>query len=189
MKRLTVDAMNRLSDEELMRHIANDRHAAFDTLYSRYAKRAGGFFLRMLSYDREKAEDLVQELFVRVWTNRNTFKAGHSFRTWLYAMAYNLCKNEYRQETVHLAYSEECLKRGEETVEAFDKLENDERYSCLRRAIQALPHEKRDAFLLHYDEELTIAEVSRITDTPEGTVKSRVYAALDIIRKEMDKLK
>jgi RNA polymerase sigma-70 factor (ECF subfamily) len=104
-------------------------------------------------------------------------------------MAYNLCKNEYRQETVHLTYSEECLKRGEETVEPFDKLENDERYSCLRRAIQALPTVQRDAFLLHYDEELTIAEVSRITDTPEGTVKSRVYAALDTIRKEMDKLK
>lgn len=181
--------MDGISDEELMRHVANDRHTAFDTLYGRYVQRVGGFFLRMLAYDREKTEDMVQELFVRVWTNRSTFKAGHSFRTWLYAMAYNLCKNEYRKEAVHLAYSKECLKRGEETVELFDKLESDERYRCLRRAIQSLPYEQRDAFLLHYDEELTIAEVARITATPEGTVKSRVYAALDTIRKEMNKLK
>lgn len=189
MRRLTVDMLQSLSDGELMLRVGQGEHAAFDALYNRYARRLGGFFLRMLAYDSAKADDMVQELFTNVWAHRKDYRSGQPFTTWLYAMAYNLCKNDYRHEVVRQAYEEECKMRVEATDEPTQQMEHDEMKRRLRIAIQALSEVQRDAFLLHYDEELTVAEVAHITGCPEGTVKSRIYAALDTIRKKMNEYK
>ena len=189
MKRLTANALSALTDAELMQRIGRGEHAAFDTLYNRYARRLGGFFLRMLAYDTAKAEDMVQELFVRVWTYRKEYRSDQPFASWLYAMAYNLCKNEYRHETVRQAYVEELRQREEATHEPTEAMERDELRQRLRQAVQSLPTAQRDAFLLHYDEELTIPEVAHIVGCPEGTVKSRLYAALESVKKMMNEYK
>lgn len=189
MKRLTANALSALTDAELMQRIGRGEHAAFDTLYNRYARRLGGFFLRMLAYDTAKAEDMVQELFVRVWTYRKEYRSDQPFASWLYAMAYNLCKNEYRHETIRRAYVEELLQREEATHEPTEAMERDEQRQRLRQAVQSLPTTQRDAFLLHYDEELTIPEVAHIVGCPEGTVKSRLYAALESVKRMMNEYK
>ena len=189
MKRLTANALSALTDAELMQRIGRGEHAAFDTLYNRYARRLGGFFLRMLAYDTAKAEDMVQELFVRVWTYRKEYRSDQPFASWLYAMAYNLCKNEYRHETICQAYVEELLQREEATHEPTEAMERDEQRQRLRQAVQSLPTAQRDAFLLHYDEELTIPEVAHIVGCPEGTVKSRLYAALESVKRMMNEYK
>ena len=189
MKRLTANALSALTDAELMQRIGRGEHAAFDTLYNRYARRLGGFFLRMLAYDTAKAEDMVQELFVRVWTYRKEYRSDQPFASWLYAMAYNLCKNEYRHETIRPAYVEELLQREEATHEPTEAMERDEQRQRLRQAVQSLSTAQRDAFLLHYDEELTIPEVAHIIGCPEGTVKSRLYAALESVKRMMNEYK
>ena len=186
MKRLTANTLSTLTDAELMQRIGRGEHKAFDTLYYRYARRLGGFFLRMLAYDAAKAEDMVQELFVRVWTHRKEYRSTQPFATWLYAMAYNLCKNEYRHETVHQGYVEELRQREEDTDEPTKTMERDELRQRLRQAVQSLPTVQRDAFLLHYDEELTIPEVAHIVGCPEGTVKSRLYTALESVKRIMN---
>lgn len=185
MRRLTVNMLQSLPDAELMLRVGRGEHAAFDTLYNRYARRLGGFFLRMLSYDSAKAEDMLQELFTSVWTHRKDYRPTQSFTTWLYAMAYNLCKNDYRHTMVQQAYEAECKTREEATDEATQQMERDELRQRLRRAVQALPEAQRDAFLLHYDEEFTVAEVAHITGCPEGTVKSRIYTALASVREKL----
>ena len=186
MRRLTVNMLQSLPDAELMLRVGRGEHAAFNTLYNRYARRLGGFFLRMLSYDSAKAEDMLQELFTSVWTHRKDYRPTQSFTTWLYAMAYNLCKNEYRHETVHQAYIEQCQQREEPTEELSEAMERDELRQRLRQVVQSLPTAQRDAFLLHYDEELTIPEVAHIVGCPEGTVKSRLYTALESIKRIMN---
>jgi len=186
MKRLTANALSALTDAELMQRIGRGEHAAFDTIYNRYAQRLGGFFLRMLAYDTAKAEDMVQELFARMWTHRSEYRSEQPFATWLYAMAYNLCKNEYRHETVRQAYVEELRQREEATDEPAKAMERDELRQRMRQAVQLLPTAQRDAFLLHYDEELTIPEVAHIVGCPEGTVKSRLYAALESVKRMMN---
>lgn len=189
MKRLTANALSALTDAELMQRIGRGEHAAFDTLYNRYARRLGGFFLRMLAYDTAKAEDMVQELFVRVWTYRKEYRSDQPFASWLYAMAYNLCKNEYRHETIRQAYVEELRQREDATHEPTEAMERDEQRQRLRQAVQSLPTAQRDAFLLHYDEELTIPEAAHIIGCPEGTVKSRLYAALESVKRMMNEYK
>lgn len=185
MRRLTAKPLESLPDEELMQRVGRGEHAAFDTLYNRYARRLGGFFLRMLAYDSDKAEDMVQELFASVWAHRNDYRSTQSFTTWLYAMAYNLCKNDYRHQLVHQAYEAECKTREEATDEPARQMERDELRQRLRHIVQRLPEAQRDAFLLHYDEELTVPEVAHITGSPEGTVKSRIYTALETVRREL----
>ncbi|MBR3859872.1 MAG: sigma-70 family RNA polymerase sigma factor, partial [Bacteroidaceae bacterium] len=139
MKRLTANALSALTDAELMQRIGRGEHAAFDTIYNRYAQKLGGFFLRMLAYDTAKAEDMVQELFTRMWTHRREYRSEQPFATWLYAMAYNLCKNEYRHETVRQAYVEEIRQGEEATHEPTEAMERDELRQRMRQAVQLLP--------------------------------------------------
>ena len=85
------------SDEQLMKRVRlmNDEKA-FNELYRRYARLLQGFFFRRLGGDEQQAADLLQETFVRVWTSRTSYSASQPFRTWLFSVAYNLCKNTYR---------------------------------------------------------------------------------------------
>ena len=185
MRRLTANTLQSLPDAELMLRVGQGEHAAYEVLYERHAQRLGGFFLRMLAYDTAKAEDMVQELFTRVWTHRTSYHVSQPFTTWLYAMAYNLCKNDYRHQEVHQSYAAECSLREEPIATTDEALEHSELRQLLRQAIQALPEAQRDAFLLHYDEELTVPEVARIIGCPEGTVKSRLATALQTIRRQI----
>ncbi len=185
MRRSIASTIQTLPDAELMLRVGLGEHEAYEVLYERYARRLGGFFLRMLAYDTAKAEDMVQELFARVWAHRASYRTTQPFTIWLYAIAYNLCKNEYRHEEVRQKYTAECMLREEPTATADETIEREELHRLLRKAIQALPEPQRDAFLLHYDEELCVPEVARIVGSPEGTVKSRLAAALISIKKQM----
>ena len=189
MRKSIADTLQSLSDAELMMRVGQGGHEAYELLYGRYARRLGGFFLRMLAYDTVKAEDMVQELFTRVWVHRAGYCAAQPFSTWLYAMAYNLCKNDYRHEEVRKNYTSECLLCEEPMVATDEIVERQELRQLLRKAVQALPEAQRDAFLLHYDEELTVPEVARIVGCPEGTVKSRLATALTTIKKQMNAYK
>lgn len=185
MRKSIADPLQSLPDAELMLRVGHGDHEAYEVLYNKHARRLGGFFLRMLAYDTSKAEDMVQELFVRVWSHRASYRTTQPFATWLYAMAYNLCKNDYRHKEVRQSYMTECMLR-EEPIDLTDEaFERHELHMLLRQLIQALPEPQRDAFLLHYDEGLTVPEVARIVCCPEGTVKSRLAAALTAIKKQM----
>ena len=185
MRRSIANTLQSLPDAELMLRVGQGEHEAYEVLYDRYARRLGGFFLRMLAYDTAKVEDMVQELFIRVWTYRSSYRAAQSFATWLYAMAYNLCKNDYRHQEVCQSYAAECSLHEEPTTTTDETIERSELHQLLRHAVQALPETQRDAFLLHYDEELTVPEVARIVGCPEGTVKSRLATALQAIKRQM----
>ena len=185
MRKSIADTLLTLPDAELMQRVGLGNHEAYEVLYERYARRLGGFFLRMLAYDTVKAEDMVQELFTRVWLHRSDYRTAQSFTTWLYTIAYNLCKNDYRHEEVRQNYTSECMLCEEPTVAADETVERQELRRILRKIVQALPESQRVAFLLHYDEELTVPEVARIVGAPEGTVKSRLAAALTAIKKQM----
>lgn len=189
MRRSIANVLQSLPDAELMLRVGQGEHTAYEVLYERYARKLGGFFLRMLAYDVAKAEDMVQELFIRIWAYRTSYRTTQSFSTWLYAMAYNLCKNDYRHEEVRQSYTAECMLREEPTATTDEAIEHHELHQLLRQAVQSLPEPQRDAFLLHYDEELTVPEVARIVGCPEGTVKSRLATALTTIKKHMNTYK
>ena len=142
--------------------------------------------MRMMGYDVQLARDMVQDLFTRIWEHRDRFKADASFTTWMFSIAYNMCKNEYRHKEVVQTYQEHIMTTTTD-IATDDTLEQQQRRQMLTKAINALPENQKPLFLLRYEEELTVPEIARITMLPEGTVKTRLLTALKSVKESMDK--
>jgi DNA-directed RNA polymerase specialized sigma subunit, sigma24 homolog len=95
--------------------LSKDNEEAFELLYKRYSYRTKCFFLRMLGGDNGIAEDLNQELFIKVFSSRYDFNKDYKFDSWLFSICYNLCKNRYRHNEVVEEHKQEILHRKEPT--------------------------------------------------------------------------
>ena len=174
-----------LTDDELMQRVScKDDDRAFDLLYRRHARRLMGFFFRQLDRDEALASDFTQDAFMRVWTARDKF-VGTNFRTWLFTIAYNICRNHYRSN----AYEAQLLASLD--AEPMDSLQIELELDAalldkaLAQVLSELPAPLHQLFSLHYQEELTIPQVAEIVGIPEGTVKSRLHKTMNIIRKKL----
>lgn len=178
------------TDEQLMELFATrDSERAFEELYRRHASRFKGFFMRMLAADGTLADDFLQELFLRIYQARESYRQGSSFSTWAFTIAYNLCRNEYRRRDVAEGYA--CEQRETAPAEAGELPDFENRYDRavfygqLKRALAGLTAEQRAAYTLRYEEELSVQEIARILHCPEGTVKSRLFYALKLLKQAL----
>ena len=177
-----------LSDEELMKRMASkDDDRAFDELYHRHARRVMGFLLRQLG-DSERAADLVQDAFLRLWSSRERYLSGKCFSTWLFSIAYNLLKNEYRRLGYSVEYAEHVINSTTEEQDDDLDVKLDDRLfdAALRQELSLLDAESRLLFSLRFEEEMTVPQIAEVMKIPEGTVKSRQHT---IIRNLKQKLK
>lgn len=171
------------SDETLMRGIARHEERAFAALYDRYSPRMYRFFLRMLARDAAKAEDFTQELFLKIIEKPHLFNPDRNFRTWIYALAYNLCKNEYRRNRP-VETEADYLEIIEENIP--ERIDNELFERDLRASIEQLSAAHHQCFVLRYQEELSVAEIAEIVGCPEGTVKSRLHHAIRQVAGQME---
>ena len=177
-----------LSDEELMKRVASkDDDRAFDELYHRHARRVMGFLLRQLG-DSERAADLVQDAFLRLWSSRERYLSDKCFSTWLFSIAYNLLKNEYRRSGYSVEYAEHVINSTTEEQDDDLDVKLDDRLfdAALRQELSLLDAESRLLFSLRFEEEMTVPQIAEVMKIPEGTVKSRQHT---IIRNLKQKLK
>lgn len=166
------------SDEELMQFIKRGKEAAFDELYARYADKLYGYFYKMLWQDDEKANDFTQEVFLKIIEKPHLFDTSKRFSTWVFTMANNLCKNEYRKNTNRQkAYNGFSILQDEMTEYNIQQLDNELFINKINEAIETLEAHHKSCFLLRYKQELSVKEISKIINCPEGTVKSRLYHA------------
>ena len=183
-----LNSIASLSDEELMKRVASkDDDRAFDELYHRHARRVMGFLLRQLG-DSERAADLVQDAFLRLWSSRERYLSGKCFSTWLFSIAYNLLKNEYRRSGYSVEYAEHVINSTtEEQDDDLDVRLDDRMFdAALRQELSLLDAESRLLFSLRFEEEMTVPQIAEVMKIPEGTVKSRQHT---IIRNLKQKLK
>lgn len=210
-------SLRALTDEQLMARVSGkDDERAYDELYRRHARRLMGFFFRQLGHDEALAADLTQDTFMRVWANRNTFytergsvsfypsakvpikekgslpvsgRAGGevSFSTWLYSIAYNLCKNHFRHISYEQEYAQEVALRGHESEDnTFDiQLDRQIFEEVLQSELAKLPPALRLLFSLRFEEDLSIPQIAVILGIPEGTVKSRIHRLVQMLRKNL----
>lgn len=169
-----------MNDEELMLHLKGGEALAFDELYERYHKRLFGFFVKMLGFDREKAKDALQDLFLKIIEKPQLFDQSRSFRTWVFAVACNQCRNYYRSFETKGRAEEALLADAEETDEHFfaraaEKIDRIKFMDALNACLAEAEPEKRMVFLLRYQEEKSTEEVAAILEIPAGTVKSRLH--------------
>lgn len=174
------------SDEELMlRVVARDREA-FSVLYDRYAKEMVNFFLRRLGQDEDRAQDLLHDLFLKVLTHPGSFTPGKAFRPWLFAIALNMCKNEYRSLKVREDYRISRQAVAEAAgIAGPEKIDLDRFEQELAGRLSRLGEAHREVFLLRFQQELSISEIAEMMDCPEGTVKSRLFYTLRILAEQL----
>ena len=177
------------SDEQLMARAAAGSDTAFEELYRRYARRLKGFFFMQLGGDEELAADSTHDVFLRAYEARTRYQEGSNFRTWIFTIAYNICKNHYRSNAYEAqllaSLDAEPISEGQIEVE-MDAAVLDE---ALQQVLSELSAPLHQIFSLHYQEELTIPQVAEIMGIPAGTVKSRLHKTMTIIRKRLIGLK
>lgn len=170
----------RHSDESLMSLLLEKDQKAFEILYDRYGKLMYNYFYRMLWRDKEKSRDFTQELFAKIIQKPHLFDSGRNFKTWLYSIANNMCKNEYAKHDVRRIAHDE-IKRDSEMVNGLDAQKSMDRkqfMSKLAEALQELDEVKRTTFELRFHHDMSIIEISEAMQCSEGTVKSRLFYTL-----------
>ncbi len=176
MKRIS-NAQSEASDEQLMSAITQGERPAFDELYKRYHRRLYYYFYKMLSRDEEKAQDFLQEIFLKVAEKPRLFNPSMRFSTWIFSVAFNMCKNEYRR--LHVRRIEE---RGHDPemmpcqAVSFDGTLDTKRFlEALETELGGLDEDHRTTFVLRFKENFSIKEIGKTLACPEGTVKSRLH--------------
>lgn len=184
-----------LSDHELVAAARDGDELAFQEVVRRYRSPITNFVYRMLN-DYEMAVDLAQETFVRVYTSIGRYEANYSFSTYIYRIASNLAISELRKRKRRKVVSLFGIFTGDdgEPVEMDppderqlpeDAVLEDERKRAVRRAIASLPEKYRTALVLRDIEDHSYEQIAAILDLSEGTVKSRINRARNLLREKL----
>lgn len=171
-------------DEELMLAYRGGDAGAFETLYARHRGALYRFMLRSLK-DRSLAEELFQEAWIRVIEARGRYAPSARFTTWLYTIAHNLLVDHWRKKGLTLV----SLDGDDVPVESANparQIEGRESLARFVRALEALPPAQREAFLLHEEAGLSVAEIAAATGCNEEAVKSRLRYAMTKLKAAVD---
>ncbi|MCA9524630.1 MAG: RNA polymerase sigma factor [Myxococcales bacterium] len=181
-----------LTDEELMTRYQKGDTSAFEALLDRYHRPIYNLILRMIG-QRELAEDLLQDTFIRVINGAASFTQQARFKTWLYTIARNISIDAMRKRKYRRARSLDEPMNGEEgrtMVETIgsdeptsDRRVDDQRFKGrLEEALAALSDEQREVFVMRQFDGLAFKEIAEVVGTSENTIKSRMRYALENLR-------
>jgi RNA polymerase sigma-70 factor (ECF subfamily) len=173
----------------------NGDREAFETLVDLYQDKIYYFALRMLG-NAQEAEDVVQETFLRVYTNLDRYDETHKFSTWIYRIANNLCIDRLRRRkpTLSLDFEDE---NGDTTGAGYAVLSSEEDrpeeqmilselQTTVRDAIEKLPDKYKSVVVLRYLHDLSLQEIGEVLDLPVTTVKTRVHRAREALRLKLE---
>ncbi len=185
MKTATISNLHQLSDEDVMEQLQAGVVQAFDIIVSRYKDRLHNFLFRY-THNHEDCEDLVQETFLRVYRSRHSYERIAKLSTWMYTIALNLAKTMYkkkqRMSTISIHADESDPDDREFVIPDTVLLQDDELHlklsvQELEKALSELNDDFKEVIILRDIQQLTYEEISEITGTAMGTVKSRINRA------------
>ncbi len=169
------------TDDELVRLLIGKNQKAFAELYERHKSAIYGFCLRMLN-DTDAAEDAAHETFVKMYLNAGQLNSAASFLTWLYSIARNEVLMYIRRNKRNGLQNEESIWEESTPYEIVVSLEQT---GLVREILQNLKSEYREVVLLREYEQMSYAQIARITGDTEGSVKSRLFKARQAIIKKI----
>lgn len=168
-----------LTDEELISRFQNGDARAFDQIIYRFKDRLIIFVYRFLG-NQERAEDIVQDTFMKVYTHKHSYREIAKFSTWLYTIAGNLARTELRKMKRRKTYSLSELSYDDKEYEIpvikdpSNSLEKRNIGKNIQVALNELPPDFKTMIILRDIQELSYEDISRIVGVPIGTVKSRI---------------
>jgi RNA polymerase sigma-70 factor (ECF subfamily) len=186
------------SDVQLMLDVKAGDERSFELLLQRYRTPLVNFLYRMVRA-REEAEDLAQEVFLRVYRARKDYVPSAKFTTWLFRIATNLALNSVRDNrhqrmevSLDAPVTIDAEDGDEKALDIAEKHPNIEQYlveearkKMIRHAIDKLPEKQRAAVLLHKYQELDYGDIAKILECSESALKSLLFRAYETLRVEL----
>ncbi|MAQ98044.1 MAG: RNA polymerase subunit sigma [Gammaproteobacteria bacterium] len=171
-------------DSDLIEKAKKGNKGAFNFLVNKYYPRV---YASLFSFTKSKedSEDLAQQTFFKVWQQIQTFRGDSAFFTWVYRIAINLAKNyvvssNYKKQRVNTSIEHAAIEIASyENIESV--LMHDQSMQEIKSFIKKMPESLKTAFTLRESEGKSYEEISIITDTPIGTVRSRIFRARESI--------
>ena len=162
---------------------AGDRNAAAE-LVDEYHEQIY-LFMRRLGHDRQASEDLTQESFFNAWHHIGQLKDSKALNGWIYRIASNVSRLHWRKHKHKEVMGIEGLQVQQSDKSEHEKIEYNEQLEQLKDAVERLPMKLRETIILHYMQQLTIAEAAEVAGLNQGTFKSRLNRALKTLRKKV----
>jgi RNA polymerase sigma-70 factor (ECF subfamily) len=180
--------MSALADAELLKLCASGNYTAFDELVLRYRDKVLRLVVSVLGSGHE-VEDVVQEIFIKIYLSLDRFRGDATFSTYLYTVTVNRCRDELRKVKIRRFFSfDEWFARegeGHSTGENGQQIDCDERHRAVRQAMKRLPVATQMLLHLREIEEMSYKELADVFDVEIGTIKSRLARGRDRLRAEL----
>jgi RNA polymerase sigma-70 factor, ECF subfamily len=191
----TASEWSSMTDAEIMLRVREGDDAGYDVLIEKYRKPIINFMFRMV-HNQAVAEELAQEVFLRVYRSRQTYRAEAKFTTWLYRIATNLGVNHARDTKYERAAQNVYLDQpdpetgtmpdvADMTASAEATLVKDERMRAIRQHVMALPDRQRNAVLMHKYQGLDYKEIGKVLKLSESATKSLLFRAYQTLRERL----
>ena len=179
-------------DSVLIEKVKNGNEGAFNFLVNKYYPRV---YASLFSYTKSKedSEDLAQQTFLKVWQQIESFRGDSAFFTWIYRIAINLAKNHFVSSGYKKQKVNTSIENAEIEISSYENIEavlmHDQSMKQIKEFINNMPESLKTAFTLRESEGKSYEEISLITETPIGTVRSRIFRAresiIDYMQKEL----
>jgi RNA polymerase sigma-70 factor (ECF subfamily) len=192
----TSDGLDPTGDAAIMLRVAAGDEAAFNYLVQRYHRAMIHFLFRMVR-NQAVAEEMAQEVFLRVYRSRESYRAEAKFTTWLYRIATNLAVNHARDskheraaQTIYLDAPDEETGTtpdvADDEISVEQRMMRDERMAAIRTHVMALPERQRMAVLMHKYQGMDYRQIGEVLKLSESATKSLLFRAYQTLR---DRLK
>jgi RNA polymerase sigma-70 factor (ECF subfamily) len=191
----TTASADAVSDVDVMLRVKTGDESAFAYLVQKYRRPMVGFMYR-LCHNPSTAEELAQEVFLRVYRSRTTYEPSAKFTTWLYRIATNLAVNHARdtrherpENTVRL--DEPDRETGtipdlaDESLSAEENILKRERLAAIRAKVNALPERQRVAVIMHKYQQMDYREIAGVLKLSESATKSLLFRAYETLREQL----
>jgi len=183
------------TDADIMLRVKTGDQSAFEYLVQKYRRPMVSFMYRM-ARNSAVAEDLAQEVFLRVYRSRETYEASAKFTTWLYRIATNLAVNHARDSRherpeVQVSLDEPdddtgaTLELPDSSLNAEQQLVRRERMLAIRRRVEALPQQQRLAVIMHKYQQMDYKQIADVLKKSESATKSLLFRAYETLRDQL----
>ncbi len=172
-------------DLELIKEFQTGREQAFNELVLRHRRGVFVTAAGMLGSDQD-ADDIAQEVFIKVYSALKDFRGESAFYTWVYRITVNLCLNRLRSRKTRSFFGIDTIEQVMPSSESADRgAEANELNKLARKAISELPEKQRIVFIMRHFHELPHAEIAKIVDREVGTIKANYFQAVRKLRKSL----
>ena len=170
-----------MTDEKLMEAVKIGDLKQATWLFERYHKRLYGFLWRMCA-DQDVAQDLTQNVFLRMIRYRHTYRTGHSFQTWIFQIARNVFTDHYQQTKAFSVMHSDVETVHDKLADPQEEIQRQERENVLHRSLERLDAEQRELIVLTRFQQMKYEEVADLLGLSVANVKVKVHRAINRLR-------